>query len=58
MIKRLAMGAALLAALGGGASAQSTDRIRGAVASLDGTALRVAASGGGTCPSRSRRPTP
>ena len=48
MIKRLAIAAALLALLGGAAMAQSAERVRGTVASLDGTALCVTANDGQT----------
>ena len=48
MIQRTAIAAALLAMLGGAAMAQSADRVRGTVASLDGAALRVTANDGQT----------
>ena len=48
MTKRLATAAALLSVLGGAAMVQSANRVRGTVASLDGTALHVAATGGRT----------
>ena len=46
MTKRLAIAAALLSVLGGAPVAQSADRVRGTVVSLDGTALHVTANGG------------
>ncbi len=48
MTKRLAIAAALLSVLGGAAMAQSANRVRGTVASLDGTSLHVTANSGQT----------